>query len=406
MAGSAVRARLNEPMKVLLFANTDWYLYNFRLSLAIVLRANGFDVVFVSPPGSYSQRLVEAGFRWIPFPMSRRGVNPLAELVTIARLVRLYRLERPSLVHHFTVKCVLYGSVAARIAGVTAIVNAIPGLGYVFSNDSVLAQVLRALSKVFYRFALAKTHVVFQNPENRDLFAREGLFYGRNSYLIRGSGVDVALFSPTTHGKKAGPRLVLLAARLLWAKGIAEFVEAAALVQTTMPDVVFQVIGTGDPGNPDNIPQDVIERWGRSTGLKFLGHQDNMSFLLKQSDIAVLPSYYGEGVPRILIEAAACGLPLVASDVSGCREIVKHGVNGILVPIKNSQALADAIMMLLRDDQLRDRMGKMSRKIACEEFSDKRVIAETLDVYRLAGLPVATATKAAERFVGTPRITP
>ena len=130
--------------------------------------------------------------------MSRRGGNPLAELVTIARLVRLYRLERPSLVHHFTVKCVLYGSVAARIAGVTAIVNAIPGRGYVFSNDSVLARVLRALSKVFYRLALAKTHVVFQNPENRDLFAREGLFYGRNSYLIRGSGVDVALFSPST----------------------------------------------------------------------------------------------------------------------------------------------------------------------------------------------------------------
>jgi glycosyltransferase involved in cell wall biosynthesis len=373
-------------MRILLFANTDWYLYNFRLPLAVALRAKGCEVVFVSPPGNYSRRLIEAGFRWIAFPMSRYGINPFLELITIIRLVRLYRRERPSLVHHFTVKCVLYGSVAARIVGATSIINSITGLGYVFSNNSVLARMLRPLLMVFYRLALRNTFIIFQNPENRDLFSRTGLLCGRGSYLVRGSGVDLAHFSPHHEGKITRSRCVLLASRLLWAKGIEEFVEAAALVQEVMPDVVFQILGAGDPENPNTIPQDVIEGWKVDIKVKFMGHQDNMPLLLRQADVAVLPSYYGEGIPRILVEAAACGLPLVASDVPGCREVVKHGINGFLVPIKDPIALAEAILILLGDDTLRAEMGVMSRKIACREFPDERVISDTLEVYRNTGL--------------------
>lgn len=391
-------------MKVLFFANTDWYLYNFRLLLAHALRAKGFEVVFVSPPGSYSQRLVEAGFRWISLPMKRHGLNPLIELHNLIRLIRVYRREQPTLVHHFTIKCVLYGSIAARVTGVRAVINAITGLGFVFIDEGRKARILRRLVRSVYRIALQNTHVIFQNADDRQKYTEEGLLSGDMGRLIRGSGLDVSQFKPSPR-YKTGPKRVLLVGRLLRAKGVAEYVEAASIVRKTIPDVLFQIAGDKDPGNPDKIEDNVIHAWNQAKNVEFLGHRDDMHNLLNQVDLVVLPSYR-EGMSRALIEAAACGLPLVASDVPGCREIVRHGVNGVLVPIKNSQALADAIMTLLRDDQLRDRMGKMSRKIACEEFSDKRVIAETLDVYRLAGLPVEAGTMRADHVVSEPRVLP
>lgn len=391
-------------MKVLFFANTDWYLYNFRLLLAHALRAKGFEVVFVSPPGSYSQRLVEAGFRWISLPMKRHGLNPLIELHNLIRLIRVYRREQPTLVHHFTIKCVLYGSIAARVTGVRAVINAITGLGFVFIDEGRKARILRRLVRSVYRIALQNTHVIFQNADDRQKYTEEGLLSGDMGRLIRGSGLDVSQFKPLPR-YKTGPKRVLLVGRLLRAKGVAEYVEAASIVRKTIPDVLFQIAGDKDPGNPDKIEDNVIHAWNQAKNVEFLGHRDDMHNLLNQVDLVVLPSYR-EGMSRALIEAAACGLPLVASDVPGCREIVRHGVNGVLVPIKNSQALADAIMTLLRDDQLRDRMGKMSRKIACEEFSDKRVIAETLDVYRLAGLPVEAGTMRADHVVSEPRVLP
>ncbi|MEX2162772.1 MAG: glycosyltransferase family 4 protein [Sulfuricaulis sp.] len=391
-------------MKVLFFANTDWYLYNFRLLLATALRANGFEVVFVSPPGSYSQRLVEAGFRWISLPMKRHGLNPLMELINLIRLIRVYRREQPTLVHHFTIKCVLYGSIAARATGVRAVINAITGLGFVFIDEGRKARILRWLVRPVYRIVLRNTHVIFQNTDDRQKYAEENLLSGDKGRLIRGSGIDVSQFKPSPQDK-TGPKRVLFVGRLLRAKGVAEYVEAASLVRKAIPNVLFQIAGDKDTENPDKIEDNFMLAWNQAKNVEFLGHRDEMYNLLNQVDLVVLPSYR-EGVSRALIEAAACGLPLVASDVPGCREIVKHGVNGVLVPIKNSHALADAIMMLLRDDQLRDRMGKISRKIACEEFSDKRVISETLDVYRLAGLPVEAGTMRADHNVGEPRVLP
>lgn len=380
-------------MKVLLFASMDWNLYNFRLSLARALRASGCEVVLISPPGEYSQRLLKAGFRWIPLPMARHGLNPLKELSVLLQLVRVYRREQPSLVHHFTIKSVLYGSIAARLTGVRAIINAVTGLGYVFTDNGWKARILRKIIRPLYRIALRNTHVIFQNADDRKIFIEAALLSENMSYVIRGSGVDVSRFKPSLQ-RITDSKQVLLAARLLRAKGIAEYVEAVSLVCQEMPEVLFLIAGDSDPGNPDSIGEEVIKRWKRATCVKFVGHCDDMPKLLNQVDLVVLPSYR-EGVPRVLLEAAASGLALVACDVPGCREIVKHGVNGVLVPIKNSRALADAIMTLLRDDKLRDRMGKMSRKIACDEFADERVIAETLGIYRLAGLPVATGTVAA-----------
>lgn len=374
-------------MKVLLAANTDWYLYNFRLPLAEALRGHGHEVVLVSPPGRYASRLVEAGFRWIPFPFRRFGVNPFSELRTLVRWLRLYRRERPDLVHHFTIKCVLYGSIATRLAGIRSVVNGVTGLGYVFIKREWRARMLRPIVGVLYRLALGGTHIIFQNEDDRRRFRETGLVSASRSHLVRGSGVDIRRLVPC--GRECGGqrRTVLFASRLLWAKGIGEFVEAARLVRRNYPDVVFRIAGDVDQENPDTVSLAVIEQWKAEGQVEFLGHRDDMQFLLQQADVVVLPSYR-EGVPRILVEAAACGLPLVAADVPGCRDIVRHGMNGFLVPVRDSGALARAIETLLADDDLCLKMGEVSRKIACEEFSEERVISETLEVYRAAGLDI------------------
>jgi len=188
-------------VKIILFANTDWYLYNFRLSLAQELRAQGHDVLLVSPPGEYGIRLQERGFRWLPFVFSRRGLNPVAEAVTLMRLRQLYRSEKPDLVHHFTIKCVLYGSYAARRVGIRRVVNSITGLGYVFISQTLKARLLRWLVSRWYRMALRDTEVIFQNPEDRQLFLSYHFTDEGHSYLIPGSGVDVKRFYPCEETK-------------------------------------------------------------------------------------------------------------------------------------------------------------------------------------------------------------
>ena len=369
-------------MKILLFANTDWYLYNFRLPLARAIRKQGHEVVLLSPPGKYSSRLEQAGFRWIEFPLERRRLNPFAEVITILRLIRLYKLERPDLVHHFTLKCVMYGSIAARLAGVKSVVNAFAGLGHIFSDGGFQAKMLRSIVSPISRLALRGTQVIFQNPDDLRIFLEHQLVSEDESHMIRGSGVDVETFNATIRRPCNGDRRVLLASRLLWAKGLAEYVEAARVVRESIPGAHFLIAGETDPGNPAAVPHNVIEEWKTQRNVEILGHREDMRELLGQVDLVALPSFYGEGVPRILIEAAARGLPLVATDMPGCREIVRHGVNGFLVRPRDPEPLAQAIKKLLLDDKLRVEMGKRSRELACSEFSEEQVLSRTLQVYQ------------------------
>jgi glycosyltransferase involved in cell wall biosynthesis len=369
-------------MKIILFANTDWYLYNFRLALAKAILAQGHELVLLSPPGKYSERLKQAGFRWIPLPLERRRLNPLAELITIVRIAQIYHKERPDIVHHFTVKCVLYGSIAARLVGIKSVVNALAGLGHVFSHDGLRAKALRQIVKLVCRLTLRPSEVIFQNPENHRAFLKLGLVNEESSHLIRGSGVDVERFKPCARQAADGERYVLLASRLLWAKGVSEYVEAARLVRQWHPEAVFLLAGETDPGNPGAIPQSVIDEWKRQGDVEVLGHCEDMRALIEKVDLVALPTYYGEGVPRILIEAAASGKPLVATDMPGCREIVRHGINGALVPVRDGKQLALAIRNILLDDERQYEMGKNSRLFACNEFSEDQVIDETFQVYQ------------------------
>lgn len=374
-------------MKVLLFANTDWYLYNFRRSLALALRDAGDDVLLVSPPGPYGERLRALGFRWEPAPMERRSLNPLRELVLVNWLRQLARRERPDLVHGFTIKCAVYGSIAARLAGVPARVNAVAGMGYVFTSSDLKARLLRPLVRALMRIALdgKGARLILQNPDDVELFQAARLVDPARVRLIPGSGVDCDRFAPRpaeAAARDAERRFrVVLPARLLWDKGVAEFVEAAGLLQERGRQIEFLLAGDPDAGNPAAVSPQNLQQWVEQGLVRWLGHVDDMPALFQSVDVVVLPSYR-EGLPKGLIEAAACGLPLVTSDVPGCREVVTHDVDGLLVPAKDGAALSAAIARLQDDADLRDRLGTAARRKALSSFDERIVLASTMAVYR------------------------
>jgi glycosyltransferase involved in cell wall biosynthesis len=375
---------LDDTAKVVLVANTDWYLFNFRLPLAQALRAAGFDVLLVSPPGLYVSRLRQAGLRWQPLAMDRRSLNPLRELLVVARLARLYRRERPDIVHHFTIKCVVYGAIAAGVAGVPARVNAVAGLGYVFTSRDAGARLLRPLLRTLMRRALGgrRSRLILQNPGDVETFRQARLADPGHIRLVKGSGVDVTRFRPGAQPVLSGRATrVLLASRLLWDKGIAEYVEAARALRAAALPIRFLIAGAPDPGNPASIPQAQLDAWAAEGAVDLLGQRDDMAAAFGRADIAVLPSYYGEGLPRCLIEAAACALPRVTTDVPGCRDAVTDRVDGLLVPPRDGAALASAIRMLHDNPEWARTLGRAARRRALAEFDERIVIQATLDVY-------------------------
>ncbi len=371
-------------MKVILFANTEWYLYNFRRSLAVALRNAGHEVLLVSPPGPYGARLQELGFRWIAAPMERRSLNPLRELSFIFWLRRLIVRERVDLVHAFTIKCAVYGSLAARLAGVPARVNAVAGMGYVFASDDLKARVLRPIVRGLLRIALdgRGARLILQNPDDVALFVQARLIKQDLVRLIPGSGVDCRRFRPVGASNQHARLRVLLAARLLWDKGLAEYVDAARQLREQGRDIEFLLAGDPDPGNPAAVPETTLQEWVSKGLLRWLGHVDDMPALFQSVDVVVLPTTYREGLPKGLIEAGASGLPLVTTDMPGCREVVTDGVDGLLVPVKNPEALAKAIARLHDDPALRTRLGAAAREKALAEFDERIVIERTVGVYR------------------------
>jgi len=370
-------------MKAVLFANTDWYLYNFRRALAMALRQAGYDVLLISPPGPYGDKLRALGLRWEPLPMERRSLNPLREMALLWHLVRLLRRERPMLVHGFTIKCAVYGSLAARLAGVSARVNAVAGMGYVFTSSHTKARLLRPVVRGLLRLALGgkDARLILQNADDVELFQQAGLVDPAHIRLIRGSGVDCRQFAGVSRTASGDGRMrVLLASRLLWDKGVAEYVAAIRQLRTQGRAIHALLAGTPDPGNPAAVPESTIRGWVDEGLVTWLGHVDDMASLLGSVDVMVLPSYR-EGLPRTLVEAAACGLPLITTDVPGCREVVSDGVDGLLVPMGNSEALAHAIRRLQDDPEFACRLGDAARLKAQAQFDEGIVIRRTMDVY-------------------------
>ncbi|MFM0672948.1 glycosyltransferase family 4 protein [Paraburkholderia sediminicola] len=371
--------------KVVLFANTDWYLYNFRLSLAQKLRQDGYEVVLLSPPGEFGPKLQALGFSWHAMPMNRRSLNPLRELGVLAWLVRFLQREKPDLVHGFTIKSAVYGSLASKLAGVPARINAVAGMGYVFTSRDLKARVLRPIVRQLMRSALngRRNALILQNPDDVAVFKRARIVDDRSIRLIKGSGVNCSRFSARqeTNEQTRAPLRVVLAARLLWDKGIAEYVEAARALRNENRSVRFLLAGSPDDGNPASVSRELVEGWVNEGLLTWLGHVSDMPKLLSEVDVVVLPSYR-EGLPKTLIEAAACALPLITTDAPGCREVVSStGEDGLLIPVRDSAALADAIRRLDDDRGLCRKLGLAAREKALSEFDESIVISKTLRVY-------------------------
>lgn len=368
--------------KIILAANTDWYLYNFRLSLAHALRAQGIRVALMAPPGPFAARIQEAGFQWLGLRFSRRIGNPILELRALLTWIRIYRREKPDLVHHFTLKPVIYGSMAARVVGRMPVVNSVTGRGYLLVHHGWMAGALRRLVLPGFRAALSgpRVRVIFQNSGDQAAFVRSGLVRQEASTIIGGSGVDPERFRPRPEPN--GIPVVLMAARMLWDKGVGDLVEAARQLRSDGSPARIVLAGAADTGSSARIPQRLLRRWQAEGLVEWLGHQDDMPTLLAQAHVVTLPSRGGEGLPLSLVEAAACGKPIVTTDVDGCRDVVRDGVNGLLVPPRKPRELASAIERLISDPALRQEMGRRGRRMAVERFTNASINDQTLAVYR------------------------
>lgn len=372
--------------KVAYVVNRAEFFLSHRLPVAEAVKSTGSEIHVVTPFGSGVPRIKALGYSWHELNLDGRRLNPIRELATLLQLYGIYRRIQPDLVHHVALKAILYGGIAARAARIPSVVNAFTGLGYLFTTEAPKFRLLRFGVFQMYRMALGhpRSRTIFQNPDDLAMFVRRNIVPGENTVLIKGSGVDIDTFAPSP--EPSGTPVALLAGRLLWDKGVAEFVEAARQLKEEGLEARFVLAGKSDPLNPRAIPPEQLEDWEAMGVVEWWGFCDNMPDVFSQVHIVCLPSYR-EGIPKVLIEAASSARPIVTTDAPGCREIVRDQVNGILVPPRDSRAVAAALRDLLRDPQRRRRMGANGRQIVEEEFSLDQVVRETMAVYeRLLGL--------------------
>jgi glycosyltransferase involved in cell wall biosynthesis len=375
---------VGSEMKFLLLATYDWYMYNFKLPIAEELRERGHEVVLVTPPGEYAEKMKSNGYRVRKWQLDRHSMNPLKEIRSVLHLLLIYAQERPSVAHHFTAKGILYGSIAATVTGISSVVNAVTGgasaFGNVISKTNVVYRGVQWGLKRLFQFVLAGTGVIFQNPDDLESFVSQGLVAEERCHLIKGSGVDLSSFQPAPEPE--GTPNILLAGRLLWNKGVGEFVEASRILAREGESARFVLVGNTDSSNPMSVSEEQINEWEQDGLVEWWGFQEDMPSVFGQMHIVCSPSYYREGVPKVLIEAAACERPIVTTDMPGCREIVRDGVNGLLVTPEDSQALASALSDLLENTSRRQAMGARGREIVRQEFSVEQVVSETMTVYK------------------------
>ena len=369
--------------RVVLVINDVRWFFSHRQALGERLRDMGAEVIVAAPPHELASGVESAGFRFEPVGVHRGFRGLRSEFLGILSLFRLYRSTRPALVHHVTVKPVLYGSLAARAARVPAVVNLVAGMGYLFMGRGWWGRLRRGGARLAYRWALGGRNrwLIVQNPEDRSDFVDNRLVRAERVCLIRGSGVDPAEFMPSE--EPPGPVAMVLPGRMIEDKGVRDFVEAAKLLRDRGRDYRFVLAGDVDPANPTSIPPTQLEHWQRQGLVEWRGHVSDMPALLRDSHVVVLPSYR-EGLPKALLEAGASGRPAVTTDVPGCREVVTHEVNGLLVPPGDPSVLAEAMDRLGQSAALRRAMGARGREVVIASFTSARVVDQTLEVYHRA----------------------
>jgi glycosyltransferase involved in cell wall biosynthesis len=361
----------------------DWYFLSHRLCLAKAARRDGFAVTIATGPGERGAEIRDAGFEHMTFPLERRSVDLRRELGTLGALVSLMRSKPFSLAHLVAAKPIVYGNLAAAFSGSPPVLSAVAGLGYMYLGGGPSRLLLRALYETTFRTLVRprkSARVLVQNPDDAELLQKLGMARPEQLVRVTGSGVDVQRFSPSPE-PEGSPIVVLMHSRMLWDKGVWELVEAARrLRQRRIEDFIVRLIGDSDPHNPASIAREELQRWSDEGVIEWRGRRDDIPSELRRCHIACLPSYR-EGAPLSLLEAAAAGRPIVTTDVPGCREVVRHEVNGLLVPVRNVEALADALERMILDPMLRRRLGACGRERAEREFSTRVVNSRIIATY-------------------------
>ena len=369
--------------KVIIVVSEDFYFLSHRLELARYLAAEGWQVLVATQVNRVedADKISAAGLRLVPLSLERGRLLAVSDLGYLWRLYCLYRAERPDVVHHVAMKPVLFGSLAALVCGGMGVVNALAGLGYLFTSGRWLVRLARGVVLQLLRHLCARrrTRVILQNAEDMTLFEKELGVPASNLRLVRGAGVDLSSFPPVVRGSHE-TAVAVMVARLLRDKGVGELVAAARILRRDGVRLRVQLVGDIDAKNPNSLTESEANALRVEGVVDWLGHRTDIEAVYAAADIAVLPSYR-EGLPKSLIEAAASGLPIVTTDTSGCREIVKDGFNGLLVPVREVPPLVEALRQLAEDPALRARMGTASRSRAEQEFRQELIFAATAAVY-------------------------
>jgi len=360
-------------MKVIFVSNISWSLYNFRRGLMLEIKNRGHEVVFCAAKDDYTLKLEELGFRYLPIILERRGINLLKEFSLFFTLMNIYRKESPDWIFHNSIKPNLYGAIAAYFTGKSCI-NTISGLGYMFMRTSFLSKIV----KVFYKFAcFCAKKTCFQNQDDRQYFLNNKLITQEKCVLVAGSGVNTEYFKPGVYIHKRSSEnnfIFLYLGRILWDKGIDELIRSVRILKMRYPLLGVNLLGMIDTGNPAGISESQIQGWVAQGLIKYLGEKADVRPDLENCDCVILPSYR-EGTPKSLLEASAMELPVISTDVPGCRDVVENGVTGFLVKLKDQQALANAMeeMMKMTESQ-RKQMGKNGRAKVIKYYSESAVI--------------------------------
>jgi len=366
---------------LLYFISEDWFFCSHFMARAKAAQAQGFDILVLTRERAHGQQIRDAGFRLLPIEMERGSTQLFKELCVLRQVWRCYRQQRPTLVHHIALKPIIYGSLAARCLRLRAIVNAPVGMGYVFTTQGSQGRWLRRIVSLLLRGLMNPpgSKVVFENDEDQTDSIRSGSVRSSDAVLIPGAGVDTEVFAP--FDVPGDVPIIVMGARMLRDKGVREYVDAARILAQQGVRARFWLVGAPDPGNPSSFSEAELQAWHDEGVVEWLGHRDDMAYVLRQCQIACLPSYR-EGLPKFLIEAMSCGLPMVATDVTGCRQLVLQGQTGLLVPPRDAVGLAEAMGRLLGSTADRVRMGAESRRRAEAEFSVGRISGMTTALYR------------------------
>jgi glycosyltransferase involved in cell wall biosynthesis len=363
---------------VLISINAAWNIVNFRSGLIAALRGAGYRVMALAPPDAWRGRLEALGVEYAPIEMDKKGMSPVADLRLLARYWRSLGRMRPDVFLGYTPKPNIWGSIAAHARGIK-VINNVSGLGTAFMRPGALMRIVTALYKRAFR--RSKT-VFFQNEEDMALFLERKIVRPGQARLLPGSGIDLERFKPVEAAEDRGGFAFLLIARLLWDKGVGEYVEAARLVRAEVPNARFRLLGFLDVANRTAVPRSNVEAWVAEGLIDYLGESDDVRPHIAAGGGIVLPSYR-EGLPRTLLEGAALAKPLIATDVPGCRQVVDHGVNGLLCKARDARALADAMLTMLRmTPEERKAMGTAGRRKVEAEYDEKIAIARYLDAIR------------------------